>query len=259
MHQLEQVIASHRPDLIGLQEIKVVDEEFPRDQIEAMGYRVFYHGQKSHYGVAMMSLVHPIKVQKGFAHDAAESQRRFIKCEFQLSDGQTLTVINGYFPQGENRSHPSKFPAKEKFYADLLHHLQSGYLPSQPLLIMGDMNVAAEDSDIGIGDVNRKRWLKEGKCCFLPEERDWLDSLTTWGLQDTFRVEHPAVTDRFSWFDYRSKGFDKDPKRGLRIDLILATESLVDRCQATGIDYKIRSMSRPSDHCPVWSQFDLEL
>jgi exodeoxyribonuclease-3 len=259
LHQLEQLIASHQPDLIGLQEIKVVDEEFPVEQIEAMGYQVFYHGQKGHYGVAMMSRVTPIRVQRGFAHDVAASQRRFIQCEFSLADGQILTVINGYFPQGENRSHPGKFPDKERFYADLLDHLQQNYKPSQPVLIMGDMNVAPGDIDIGIGDNNRKRWLKEGKCCFLPEERQWLESLTNWGLQDTFRIRNPAVSDLFSWFDYRSKGFDKDPRRGLRIDLILATDLLMERCQESGIDYQIRSMTRPSDHCPVWSRFDIEL
>lgn len=259
LHQLQQLISEHQPDLIGLQETKVVDEEFPTEQIEAMGYQVFFHGQKSHYGVAMMSRVSPVRVQRGFAHDATDSQRRFIKCEFPLSDGQVLTVINGYFPQGENRSHRSKFPNKERFYSDLLDHLHSGYSASQPLLIMGDMNVAPQDVDIGIGESNRKRWLKEGKCCFLPEERAWLDKLTDWGLQDTFRRLNTAVADQFSWFDYRSKGFDKDPKRGLRIDLILATDSLMQRCRAAGIDYGIRAMERPSDHCPVWSQFDLTL
>jgi len=259
LHQLEQLIARHQPDLIGLQETKVVDEDFPVEQIEAMGYRVFYHGQKSHYGVAMMCRVEPSQVQRGFAHDTASSQRRFIKCEFQLADGQILTVINGYFPQGENRSHISKFPDKDKFYRDLLEHLQSSYTPSQPLLIMGDMNIAPEDIDIGIGDNNRKRWLKEGKCCFLPEERQWLNNLMDWGLQDSFRVLNPTVADLFSWFDYRSKGFDKDPRRGLRIDLILATKPLMQRCRAASIDYEMRAMNKPSDHCPVWSEFDLKM
>ena len=74
---------------------------------------------------------------------------------------------------------------------------------------------------------------------------------------DSFRALHPAVADRFSWFDYRSRGFDSDPRRGLRIDHILLTRPLLERCTGAGIDYQIRAMARPSDHCPVWADFKL--
>jgi hypothetical protein len=83
---------------------------------------------------------------------------------------------------------------------------------------MGDMNVAPLDADIGIGEDNAKRWPRTGKCSFLPEERDWLQSIMDCGVIDAYRVVHPDVTDRFSWFDYRSRGFEREPKRGLRID-----------------------------------------
>ncbi|MES9962042.1 MAG: exodeoxyribonuclease III, partial [Candidatus Sedimenticola sp. 20ELBAFRAG] len=110
---------------------------------------------------------------------------------------------------------------------------------------------------IGIGPDNAKRWLKTGKCSFLPEEREWLDTLGGWGLHDTFRSLHPEVDDRFSWFDYRSRAFDREPKRGLRIDLILATETLNSVCSDAGIAYDIRGMDKPSDHCPIWAEFDI--
>ena len=109
--------------------------------------------------------------------------------------------------------------------------------------------------DIGIGEENRKRWLRTGKCSFLPEEREWMERLLGWGLVDTFRTANPATQDRFSWFDYRSKGFDDN--RGLRIDLLLASAPLAERCIETGIDYDIRSMEKPSDHAPVWATFKL--
>ncbi len=86
---------------------------------------------------------------------------------------------------------------------------------------MGDMNISPTDLDIGIGEENRKRWLRTGKCSFLPEEREWMERLLGWGLVDTFRKANPETQDRFSWFDYRSKGFDDN--RGLRIDLLLAS------------------------------------
>tara|TARA_B100001013_G_C24439445_1_gene375075 strand:+ start:327 stop:695 length:369 start_codon:yes stop_codon:yes gene_type:complete len=122
---------------------------------------------------------------------------------------------------------------------------------------MGDLNISPQDKDIGIGETNRKRWLRTGKCSFLPEEREWLDNLTSWGLLDTFRSLYPDVDDRYSWFDYRSRGFDDQPKRGLRIDQIWATPTLNERLVDAGIDYRIRGMEKPSDHAPIWSSFDV--
>jgi exodeoxyribonuclease-3 len=118
------------------------------------------------------------------------------------------------------------------------------------------MNVAPLDLDIGIGPDNAKRWLRDGKCSFLPEEREWLAGLLGWGLCDTFRLRHPEVDDRFSWFDYRSRGFEREPRRGLRIDLMLATAGLQSRVTDAGIAYDIRAMEKPSDHCPIWVDFD---
>ena len=165
-------------------------------------------------------------------------------------------MINGYFPQGESRDHPVKFPHKRRFYAELAELLESRYAPDQNLMVIGDMNVAPLDLDIGIGDDNAKRWLKTGKCSFLPEEREWLGRLTAWGLCDTFRERHPAADDLFSWFDYRSRGFEREPRRGLRIDLLLATHGLQSRIRDAGIAYDIRGMTKPSDHCPIWVDFD---
>jgi len=122
---------------------------------------------------------------------------------------------------------------------------------------MGDMNVAPCDIDIGIGEENRKRWLRTGKCCFLPEEREWYEQLTSWGLRDTFRERHGDGAAVYSWFDYRSRGFEQDPPRGLRIDLLLASAGLCARLVDSGIDLAVRAMERPSDHCPVWAEFAL--
>jgi exodeoxyribonuclease-3 len=256
-HQLQQLIETHNPDIIGLQETKVQDPDFPLGMVAELGYQVAYHGQKAHYGVAILSRQNPVEVIKGFPHDDENSQRRLITARFALADNRQLTVINGYFPQGESRDHATKFTAKREFYSDLLAHLRETCDPGQPLAVIGDMNVAPLDIDIGIGDDNARRWLKNGKCSFLPEEREWLQRLLDWGLLDSYRHCHADSNDRFSWFDYRSRGFEREPRRGLRIDLILATRALVDRCSDAGIDYDIRAMQKPSDHCPVWADFDL--
>lgn len=252
---MEAMIAKHDPDVIGLQEIKVHDSEFPTNAFEHLGYHIVHHGQKGHYGVATFSKMAPTAVQKGFPGEAEDHQRRMLITRYQLADGTCLRVLNGYFPQGENREHPEKFPNKERFYRNLQLWLEENADPGEPLVVLGDMNISPEDSDIGIGEDNRKRWLRTGKTSFLPEEREWMAALKNWGLVDTFRSMNPEVTDRFSWFDYRSKGFDREPKRGLRIDLILATEELNRRCVDTGIDYELRGMEKPSDHCPIWAEF----
>lgn len=255
LHQLEQVIELHQPDVIGLQETKVHDDQFPLEAIEALGYEAHFHGQKGHYGVATLTRNTPLVVSRGFTTDDAEAQRRLISVTLDAADGEPITIINGYFPQGESRDHAVKFPAKQKFYDDLQQHLLSQHTPDQRLIVMGDINISPQDQDIGIGEDNRKRWLRTGKCSFLPEEREWLARLHSWGLTDSYRLLQPDVTDRFSWFDYRSKGFDDTPKRGLRIDTILVTESLANMLTAADIDYATRGMEKPSDHCPIWAEF----
>ena len=253
-HQLEAIKEKYDPDVMGLQETKVHDEQFPLADVESVGWHVEYFGQKSHYGVALVSKTKPVYVQKGWPWDDDEAQKRLIHARYEI-DGQTYDVINGYFPQGESRDHETKFPAKEKYYADLMRYISENFSTDDNLVIMGDMNISPEDTDIGIGEPNRKRWLKTGKCSFLPEEREWYQTLLNWGLKDSYRVLNPDSTEFFSWFDYRSKGFDDDPKRGLRIDHILVPEQMAERCTDSGVAYDIRGMEKPSDHAPIWSDF----
>ncbi|RUO31823.1 exodeoxyribonuclease III [Aliidiomarina sedimenti] len=255
LHQLQALIEKHQPDVIGLQETKVHDDAFPLQDVEAMGYQVVFHGQKGHYGVALMSKLPIQDVSYGFPTDDDDAQRRMIMATVTAANGELVRVMNGYFPQGESRDHPVKFPAKEKFYADLMNYLEQDLSPQQPVVLMGDMNISSKDCDIGIGDANAKRWLRTGKCSFLPEEREWMQRLMDWGFSDTFRDANPDVDDQFSWFDYRSKGFLDN--RGLRIDLILATAPLAPKCVETGIDYELRGIEKPSDHAPIWSTFKL--
>ena len=255
LNQLEIILKKHSPTIVGLQEIKVSDEEFPIQAITKMGYEVSYFGQKGHYGVALLSKTSPINVIKGFPTDDNESQKRIIHGHYQYGS-ETIHVINGYFPQGENRSHPTKFPAKEKFYSDLGMYMRDNFKQNDYVVVMGDMNVAPKNIDVGIGPDNMKRWLQRGICCFLPEERTWLDSIMSFPLFDTYRHLHCNDLE-YSWFDYRSRGFDQDPKRGLRIDLILSSQSLLPRMIDAGIDVEARGLEKPSDHCPVWADFEL--
>lgn len=253
--QLQALIDKHQPDVIGLQEIKVHDDMFPVEAVEAMGYHVYFHGQKGHYGVALLSKQTPLSLIKGFPTDDEDAQKRMIMATFLQENGQEITIINGYFPQGENIAHETKYPAKQKFYQDLMAYLEKTHTNDQNIVVMGDINIAPVDLDIGIGEINTKRWLKTGKCAFQPQERAWLETLTNWGFIDTFRQEHPSACDKFSWFDYRSRGYDDN--RGLRIDVILATAPLAKKCTEAGIDFELRGVEKPSDHAPIWACFHL--
>ena len=255
-HQLEAVREVIDPDVMGLQETKVHEEQFPLENVESLGYHVEYFGQKAHYGVALLSKVAPIFVQKGFPGEDEEAQKRFIHARY-VFDGREVDVLNGYFPQGESQDHPTKFPMKRAYYADLMTYIDTLKAEGRSLIIMGDMNIAPEDTDIGIGEVNAKRWLKNRKTSFLPEEREWYSDLMSRELTDTYRLHYPESTELYSWFDYRSRGFNDEPKRGLRIDHILCTADLIEHCVDAGISYELRGMEKPSDHAPIWAAFDL--
>ena len=253
LHQLEALIDKHQPDVIGLQEIKVDNSQFPVEAVESLGYKVYFHGQKGHYGVAMLCKQEPSDVQYGFPTDDEDAQRRMIMVSYPTPDGGQVRVLNGYFPQGENQSHETKYPAKRKFYQDLMTYLGDHHQNDESVVVMGDINISPTDLDIGIGEPNRKRWLQTGKCSFLPEEREWLQRLLDWGFTDSFRHLYPDVDDQYSWFDYRSRGFDDN--RGLRIDVILSTPVLNEKLNDAGIDYELRGIEKPSDHAPIWASY----
>ena len=255
-HQLIHLRDTLDPDVIGLQETKVNDPDFPLEVIEEIGYHPEYWGQKGHYGVAFLSKKKPIKTIKGFKKDTEEDQKRFIECTF-TSNGKEITIMNGYFPQGESIHHETKFPKKIKYYADLKKHIMDLQKKQENLIVMGDFNVAPEDIDIGILPESINRWLKSGKTSFQPQEIEMWNSIKDLGFVDSWREKYPNDSSIYSWFDYRSRMFDDNPKRGLRIDHIMVSNNLKDSIKDVGIDYESRAMEKPSDHCPVWIDLDL--
>jgi exodeoxyribonuclease III len=250
-HQLIYLRDTIDPDVIGIQETKVNDPEFPIDEIKKIGYHPEFWGQKGHYGVAILSKKKPEAVQKGFVGDKEDDQKRFIQATFKWKK-KSIIIMNGYFPQGENRSHEIKFPKKIKFYNDLEKHIKKLKKAEENLIVMGDFNVAPTELDIGIGAPNVKRWLRDGKTAFLPEEIAMWNKIKNLGFIDSWREQNAEEGSIYSWFDYRSRMFDDDPKRGLRIDHILISENLKSLMLDTGIDYAARAMDKPSDHCPIW-------
>lgn len=253
IHQLDAIIKKLQPDIIGLQETKVHDDVFPVAVLKKYGYNIYYYGQKQYHGVALLLRQCPLSIKYGLYDNDYLSEKRIIIAKINTSIG-ILTIINIYFPQGRNK-YCNKFIIKQLFYQKLQYYIQHNHHKQSLLLIMGDMNISPTDLDVGIGEINKKKWLISGKCSFLPEERKWITQLINWGLIDVYRKQFPYDNTRYSWFNYMSNGFIKN--KGLRIDLILTTPLLALYCQQSDISYEIRNMKRPSDHAPVWSDFNI--
>ncbi|QJC28956.1 exodeoxyribonuclease III [Enterobacteriaceae endosymbiont of Plateumaris rustica] len=254
IHQLESIINLYNPDIIGLQEIKVENINFPKEKLIKLGYNVFFYGEKKYYGVALLSKYIPLKIQKGFLNDQFNNQKRLIIIDIPSSIG-IIKIINCYFPQGNNCNDFIKFSSKINFFKNLQQFLEDYVDPNSPVILMGDINVSISNLDIGIGEINRKIWLKRGKCSFLPKERECINKLLKWGLFDIWRIMNPKINNVFSWFDYRSKGYLNN--RGLRVDVILISKILIQYYIDSNIEYSIYKMIKPSDHIPVWVNFKI--
>ncbi len=252
-HQLAALKDKYDPDIIALQEIKVSDEDFPASIPEDLGFKYYNYGQKGFHGVAIFSKQNPTNVIKGLDGGDDEAQKRFIQCDYTTNAGP-LSVCNSYFPQGENRKHPDKFPYKDRYYKRITKHIES---LDTNIVLTGDFNIAPNRNDIGMNEDGIKRWLSQGHTAFLPEEIVWYEKLTNLGLKDIWRERNPDST-KCSWFDYRSRGFDQNPKRGLRIDHFLLSKNLENKYINSEIDHELRGMEKPSDHCPVVLDLDVE-
>jgi exodeoxyribonuclease III len=231
------------PDVVCLQETKVQDQDFPVGEFTALGYRAEFWGQKSYNGVALLSRSEPEDVRKGFGDGQPDEQARFIAAKVA-----GLWVVNTYVPQGRDVADPA-FQAKLDFFARLERWLAAGFTPEQPLLWLGDINVAP--AAIDVFDPQRL----EGQVGCHPAERQALAQVAAWGLSDLFRLRHPEVK-QFTFWDYRlPKSFARN--LGWRIDHILATEPLARACTEAWVDTAPRGREKPSDHTPVLAEFDL--
>lgn len=227
-------------DALVLQETKLTDDKFPRAEIEAAGYQVAFHGQKTYNGVALLSRGDaPQDVVKNIP-GLDDEQARVIAGTVAGALGP-VRVIGGYFPNGQAPD-SDKFVYKMR-WQDALHDWIREQLAQHPrLVLMGDFNVAPEDRDV----YDPVGWMNQIHC--TPEERAQFQRLLALGLVDAFRLfEQPPKS--WSWWDYRNLAFRKN--QGLRIDHILVSEALRGQVQACTIEKAVRKNERPSDHAPV--------
>jgi len=235
-------LAANQPDVLCLQEIKIETELFPRESIEAQGYRLALWGQRSYNGVAILSRGDLEDIEFGFGDGVDDPQARFV-----VATVSGIRIASCYVPNGEALD-SDKFVYKLAWYRRLRAWLERTSDPSRPLILCGDYNVAPHDIDVH----DPAAWA--GKVHCSQPERDALQNVVDWGLVDTFR-QHHAEGGLYSWWDYRGISFFKN--RGLRIDHVLATRPLADRCTESWIDRDARKGQNASDHAPVMSTFDL--
>jgi len=233
-------LQANDPDVLVLQEIKQLTENFPADELQAIGYQSFASGQKTYNGVAFIGKTPCTDTVTDFP-DFEDPQRRVLACT--VGD---VRVIDLYVPNGSEVG-SEKYAYKLEWLASLQRFLAAELKQHENVVVLGDFNIAPADADVH----DPEKWGDAILCS--PLERAALTSLLDLGLTDVFRkFEQPEKT--FSWWDYRAAGFRRNA--GLRIDLILTSAPMTTRCTASYVDKEPRAWERPSDHAPVVAEFD---
>ena len=241
LEQLTAWLSEAGPDLLGLQETKLIDEKFPSAEIEALGYHCAFSGQPTYNGVALLSRL-PIEAVSTQLDGFADEQRRVLAATVG-----SLRVLNLYVPNGQSVD-SEKYAYKLDWLEALHSQLRAELARHDHVVVMGDFNIAPDDRDVH----DPEAW--KGKVLCSDRERAALAKIIALGFSDTFRLfEQPEKS--FSWWDYRAAAFRRN--MGLRIDLILASPTLSELCSRSAIDANPRRLERPSDHAPVFAEFDL--
>ncbi len=229
-------LEEHSPDVLCLQETKVVDEDFPTETFQRFGYEVARAGQRTYNGVAILSR-HPLSnVSVGLADASPDDDKRLIAASVE-----GIRVICVYVPNGKNLEHPD-YEMKLRWLDRLRRTLDANESPESSLLLCGDFNIARGPEDVF--DVERMT----GQIHFTEREHAAFDRVLDFGLVDAFRHFEPGE-GHYSWWDYRAGAFRRN--RGLRIDYALVTEPLAARLTKVWMDVAARRKDKPSDHIPV--------
>ena len=235
------------PDVACLQEIKCTDDTFPREPIEALGYNVVTHGQKCFNGVALLSRFPFDETRPRLAGDDDDAQSRFLEGVISLRRG-VVRIACLYLPNG-NPPNTEKYPYKLNWMKRLYDYSVERLKTEEPFILAGDFNVIPAPGDVH----NPAAWVNDA--LFLPETRMRFQALLGLGLTDALR----AVTDQtklYTFWDYQAGAWQKN--NGIRIDHLLVSPQASDRLVTVGIDKHVRAWEKPSDHVPVWAEFDFD-
>jgi exodeoxyribonuclease III len=247
LENLTAWLAERSPDIVCLQETKTVDDQFPREPIEALGYNVAVHGQKTFNGVAILSKFAFDEVTPRLPGDDADDHARFIEATISTRDG-TLRVASIYLPNG-NPPDGEKYTYKINWMQRLSKYAHERLQLEEPLIMAGDYNVIPTADDVH----NPALWVNDA--LFLPQTRAKFRALTHLGLTDAIRAVSDSK-DLYTFWDYQAGAWQKN--WGIRIDHLLLSPQAADRLTGAGIDKHVRSWEKPSDHVPVYADFSFE-
>jgi exodeoxyribonuclease III len=234
-------ISEHKPDVMCLQETKVQDQDFPEEAFRAAGYHATFRGMKGYNGVATLSLEQPQRVLHGLHEGPDNEDVRILQTVVA-----GIPIVNSYVPQGYSIK-SDKYAFKLTWFGRIRRYFETYLDPGAPAIWLGDLNVAPEAIDVyhpekRVNDVD-----------FHIDARTAYKDAVNWGFTDVFRKLHPELV-QYTYWDYFRNAFDRN--FGWRIDHILATAPLAERCRSAEVDLTPRRKDGASDHTVVWAEFD---
>jgi exodeoxyribonuclease III len=240
-------LTERAPDLVCLQETKCVDDAFPREAFESLGYNVAIHGQKTFNGVAILSKYPFDEVNIGLPGDHTDDHARFMEAVVSTAQG-ALRLASVYLPNG-NPPETEKYTYKIGWMKRLFGYVRERLSFGEPLVLAGDYNVIPAGADVR----NSQAWTTDA--LFLPQTRSQFSALMNLGLTDAVRATSDAA-GVYTFWDYQAGAWQKN--NGIRIDHLLLSPQAADRLGEVGIDRHVRSWEKPSDHVPVWLDLAIE-
>ncbi len=238
-------LAEAQPDVACLQEIKSVDEGFPREPFEALGYRVETHGMKAFNGVAILSKLPLEDVTRRLPGDDADEQARWIETTV-IGPKHPVRICGLYLPNGNPAPGP-KYDYKLAWMNRMLTRTRMLWADEQPLVLCGDYNIIPQAEDAA----RPQDWLTDA--LYLPTSREAYQRLLNLGLTDAIRAQNTA-SGTYTYWDFQAGAWERN--NGIRIDHLLLSPQAADLLQTSGIDKAVRGRDKPSDHVPVWIELD---
>ncbi|MBB3803763.1 exodeoxyribonuclease-3 [Xanthomonas arboricola] len=236
-HLLEW-LKREQPDIVGLQELKAVQEAFPEQAIRDAGYGVIWQGQRAWNGVALLARgADPVEIRRGLPWDPGDTQSRYLEAAIH---GVVVACL--YLPNGNPQPGP-KFDYKLAWFERLIRHAKTLVDLLHPVALIGDFNVVPTDADI----YDPKGWRKDA--LLQPESRQAYQTLVEQGWTDSLLAVH-GDAPIYTFWDYFRQHFARD--RGLRIDHLLLNRALAPGLQDAGVDKWVRALEKASDHAPTW-------
>ena len=250
LHGLPVWLKQAKPDVVCLQEIKTINENFPAEVFEELGYNVAVYGQKSYNGVAVLSKLPFDEINPQLPGDETDEQARYLEVVVSGEHGP-VRIASIYLPNGnpalENGKPTEKYQYKLDWMARLKNHTQKLLTYEEPLILAGDYNVIPSADDV----YDAALWA--GDALFLPQTHAAFNAIKWLGLSSAYE-QADGRPHQYTYWDYQ--GGARRKNHGIRIDHLLCSSQAIDHLKSVRIDEHVRDWEKPSDHVPIVGVFD---